>query len=433
MPGFLDYLYGDTFPFEPPRRVYGRVDRVEPEFVTPSDRWWLVFDCVDADAFDRELGSSATLDIQNLATSVVEFQFPPGIAAPRGLPTDEGEWVEIGLSDSPVGYPLQQFLNLFLAPQNRFLGTADTSTPPVGALEEAVGMNDLSDASDAALARKVAPRSRVAAVSVYDVGQGNWNALLGPDDVPEIYFDLGGGVLGNLHTFPKPLTGLCTTNQPLVVLSHWDWDHWSLAERETSALSLTWIVPRQRLGPVHAQFLRRLLCKGEILVWPEGLESVEMGQVRIEKCTGSAKNRNHSGLAMVVSNGATSQQQTEKVLLPGDCRYTAIPGARDPNLVSVVVPHHGGSLRSSFVPDPLVVPHGRLVYSYGGGNTYEHPCEVTEATHRRKWASERRTSTRPQTPSSEGLGHVHLYWGEHNRDVLLPCGGASCNQQAVQR
>lgn len=40
-------------------------------------------------------------------------------------------------------------------------------------------------------------------LAVYDVGQGNANALLNEYLIPEMYFDLGAAVYGNQKQHPK--------------------------------------------------------------------------------------------------------------------------------------------------------------------------------------------------------------------------------------
>jgi hypothetical protein len=60
--------------------------------------------------------------------------------------------------------------------------------------------------------------------------QGASNAAVAAG-VVWLYFDLGGAVNGNLGTFPPELRRFCFSTHPPVVLSHWDWDHWSSASR----------------------------------------------------------------------------------------------------------------------------------------------------------------------------------------------------------
>lgn len=179
--------------------------------------------------------------------------------------------------------------------------------PPATAIKEEIGRTD----------------HPVEWVAVYDVGQGNANGICDGAETPLIYFDLGGGVTQNAATFPTALTDFCYARKPPVVLSHWDWDHWSAGARFNAASKLKWIVPNQWLGGVHATFAAGLYAAGNLLVWPAGLDSISVGQVTILKYSGRGKGRNHTGLAIEVA-GPNGQPP---ILLAGDARYSAIPGS----------------------------------------------------------------------------------------------------------
>jgi hypothetical protein len=129
--------------------------------------------------------------------------------------------------------------------------------------------------------------------------QGASNAAVAAG-VVWLYFDLGGAVNGNLGTFPPELRRFCFSTHPPVVLSHWDWDHWSSASRDPRAQAETWIVPRQGaakgLGPVHRTLLARLLQRGRVLVWPQGLRALRVAAYELLACTGTT--RNDGGLAL---------------------------------------------------------------------------------------------------------------------------------------
>lgn len=80
---------------------------------------------------------------------------------------------------------------------------------------------------DSQLGALLRNRNSSKGVAVYDVGQGNWQAILhGKTGQPFAYVDAGGGVLYNSKTFPKDFKRPPAV--PLVILSHWDWDHWLL-------------------------------------------------------------------------------------------------------------------------------------------------------------------------------------------------------------
>ena len=161
-------------------------------------------------------------------------------------------------------------------------------------------------------------------VGIYDVGQGSCAGLL-VSGSPRLYVDFGGGVLGNARTFPPALTSFCFAADPVIVLSHWDWDHWSSAYRDPRALAKTWIVPRQSpVGHVHRAFMLDVPENGgRLVVWPRG-GRLDRNALRIEACTGST--RNGSGLALVVH--PPEGRPGNSILLPGDADLANIPSVQ---------------------------------------------------------------------------------------------------------
>ena len=78
---------------------------------------------------------------------------------------------------------------------------------------------------------------------------------------------------------------------------------------------MTWIVPNQKLGAVHATMAAGIVSQGRLVVWPQGLARVHVAQATIEKCTGTS-GRNHTGLAMLI-DGPNGEKP---ILLTGDPR-----------------------------------------------------------------------------------------------------------------
>ncbi len=268
---------------------------------------------------------------------------------------------------------------------------------------------------DAELARI---KGRIDWVSVYDVGQGNANGLCDQNEMPLLYYDLGGGVQKHAFSFSTSLTDFCYAADPAVVLSHWDWDHWSSGTRFPSASARKWIVPSQWLGAVHATFAAGLHSAGNLLVWPARTASLSSGQVTIRKCTARGKARNHTGLAVEVSGPAGEAP----ILLPGDARYSAVPGAIQRTYTSIVASHHGADMKSNLIPSGWSLPGARTIYSFGASNSFGHPANVT--TQRFNPAGWPQSSMCRETPALRPrLGHVGLCW---TTGASLP--GHSCAQ-----
>lgn len=431
---FLKF-YGEDAPEpEPPRRVYARVDHIERP--SPDERRVVLLDSVDADWISGYWPISLVepwgADEAGERVSVVETWLDPGekhLKEDLGVPAEEDEgWLELELGDPGTGRPVRHYLNLYAAGLERAISSVSRPPPSVEAnLTSTTSLRELADAARDEIEAVLQGIGAAEAAAIYDVGQGNCNALL-RGAFPVLYFDLGGGVLQNAHTFPQALHEFCFTKEPPIVLSHWDWDHWSSANRDTRALASTWIVPRHdnSLGPVHATFLGKIRSQGRALIWPQAVDDISAGDLTVLRCTGRPKQRNSSGLALLLER--QSEGMWARMLFPGDCAYDHVPRSRL-DYTHVVVPHHGGRTGSTFVPAPDGVTCGRLVYSYGANNSYGHPFPDVVRDHACLWATDLRTEAR----DSSGLGHIHLYWDEATPDAHPPCGGRLCQLTCHQR
>jgi hypothetical protein len=271
---------------------------------------------------------------------------------------------------------------------------------------------------------------------VYDVGQGGSNGFCTARGPVHGYFDLGGGVLRNSFTFPPALHNFCFSSKPPIILSHWDWDHWSSANRNPASFHLSWIAPRQVVGPIHLTLMTNITHYGRLLLLSATFSAAWRGQIYLEKCTGSG--RNHSGLSLTFSekNGGKGKL----MLFPGDARYSAIPSFRANKYLSLVTPHHGAEMGGALVPNNPGGTVPRLAHSFGLGNSYSHPRLVTRQRHAAKgWIDPVVTpgvspfpvrQTADRNPAT-GLGHVLLAWKTFPACPPSPCAHV-CQLQPQQ-
>lgn len=244
-------------------------------------------------------------------------------------------------------------------------------------------------------------------VVAYDVGQGSANGLHHAHGWVQCYFDLGGGVHGHAKTYPAGLR-FCFSKRPLIILSHWHFDHWVSATFNVAALTSDWLVPEQSIGPFHLALALAIWSEGgRVIVWPKTSRGVvTRGAISVGLCSGS--NRNESGLAVLVKTYAG------EVLLPGDCGYGHLPDfwpglSSVPLLQGLVVPHHGGktsALTTKVIPQPRSA-WAKLAYSYGHpSGRYRHPHKSVEAEHAAAgWSL---TMTRKTPAMRPRQGHVWL-------------------------
>ena len=256
-------------------------------------------------------------------------------------------------------------------------------------------------------------------VAVYDVGQGACQAVVhGEALLPALYIDFGGGVLGNAKTFPADFRGFCFSMSPSIVLSHWDWDHWSSAYRHLAALKAKWITPEIPEKPIQQAFAAHLHSLGNLLIWTKAVpSSVKFGSVRVERCTG--RTVNDSGLAVTVYPSPTRRKN---VLLPGDANYRHIPSVlAGAAFTSLSMTHHGGRLHSKVIPKAR--RGGTVVCSVGAGNSYKHPFLETYSAHTAAgWQHTFQTGMTGPRPS-----HVYLPWDEKPSMFRGGCLKGSCS------
>jgi len=294
------------------------------------------------------------------------------------------------------------------------------TTALVAQLRSLVSCESLQDASEADLYGALRERGAARSVDVYNVGQGNCVGIVGGDGLPRAYFDLGMGCFWNRHTVAVP-PKLCYAQDPTVVLSHWDCDHWYIARADAEARRRTWITPRPNT-PLALKVAERLNAEGKLLIWPDRLDALRTSFGQIRRCRGHT--RNDRGLAAVVELDSTPEKQ--HVLLPGDAKYEYAADAEE-RFHAVVATHHGSHNFGTRVPVPASDGCG-IVYSYGKENTYRHPSPQSESTHfRLGWKSRLDTTSGNVAILGDGQLALPLSCGPHcsilRRQVMaLPTG-----------
>jgi beta-lactamase superfamily II metal-dependent hydrolase len=416
---FFEHSGDERSPYGPPRRVYAWVDG------SSDATGYTRFDCVDAN-WAEESNLRPGLLANSEITDEAEQRVSMILARVGTTVQEEGRIVEL-LLDSPTGIDALHFLNLTGPP----LPTQATIRWPGRREAKRIArLTEIGDdvASEAEIEKVLSSvPGTIEAVAVYDVGQGSCSAPVAFDH-PQLYFDVGGGALADTATFPTGFAGVCTKAGQPVVLSHWHFDHWSMAKRFGSdLLGSTWIVPRQDdFRPAAATLLGLIRRHGRALVRARGAATQRVGAISLHSCRG--KTMNDSGIAMAVWGPAD-----QAILLPGDARYRYIADAPD-RVHSLVAAHHGGRTRATpkEVPEPTGSAASRLVYSCGDRNSYQHPLLKSVADHEQAWAQTPKLLTSDRRQGDPGE-HVHLYFDDSHRDVGLVCNGVECSLTASRR
>lgn len=402
-----------------PRRSYARLDDIEPIAPTGEEPLTFTFDAVDAtwrgfgpegpfnpgsdagvrfaatywrDRFDGR-GRDAPDPFDEVPLYRVEISRAPGQRLFADLPRDEAPWITLGLTDKDTGVPATVYGGLFAQPVNAFVQSVAGASAPSSLLSALFDMETWPDARPDDIVQALEGRCTLSAMACFDIGQGLASALLCPCGYPVYYFDVGCGSGRNTPTSP-PRVDFCTCDSPPVILSHWDTDHWAGARRQPSLLGLTWIVPRQTISTSHALLANDILkAGGRVLVVANAAPAITWttpGQtLDLRRCSGPG--RNHSGLALVVTNTASKATW----VLTGDAGYNFIPHNPPPtSIAAMVAPHHGADMGPKSTPFLRSgQAYARLLYSFGPGNHHgpktppvRHPTPAaTLAHHSRKW------------------------------------------------
>lgn len=418
---------------EPPPAVYARIDSIEP---VTGDEQIVLLDCIDANWINENESFDAPPFAQRLpGQRDTRWRHPEPALSIIALQAwvirqwlgdfATGQWLALRLGNpAHDDSDADQSLNLFAPPTPRGVINILPAPPETQALlDHLAGWGNVIHADATGIEAALDANHDPDAIAIYDVGQGAATALLA-QGAPVLYFDLGGSVTGNWRSFPPHLAQFCFCADPPVVLSHWDWDHWSSALRDRRALTRTWLLPDQSasgaLGPVHASFLAMLNANAaQLLWWPHTLADVSLPMlgITILRATGPANDRNDSGLAIL--RDKTKDPRSRSVLLPGDAAFEWLQQAGTV-FDHVMVPHHGGKTSLAVLPQATSKNRSFAIYSYGVGNTFLHPLADTVKALRPGWKRNAHTALRTAT----GFGHIGIdLTGRGRLPPIPPCVG----------
>lgn len=241
----------------------------------------------------------------------------------------------------------------------------------------------------------VARSGSIAGARVYDVGQGDAIAVIDESGRTILQLDYGGrqgnpfdgksaAIVDGMLPVPK---------DALVMVTHWDEDHWSTAPKGDAAKASEWLVPRQVTSPRAARFaadLEKVHCIPETLVGNVFQFRASNGDAVLwQKIAHSSpspvvhENCNKTGVAIALLRRSGDHGQV--ILLPGDAPFDQIPlftslHSAGMTLTGLVAFHHGSKYhwtnRARSMLRSWPVTRGgpcEVVFSYGAGNSYGHP------------------------------------------------------------
>lgn len=419
------------------RRVYAAIEvpELDDEFPRnqPPEQEPVYLECVDTNWFhsvqERNHFSSWVNVYQSAPLSILELTKYPLPPFPEGARPGDIAWYEFGYehsssdeSDATIYTSLFSdgaAVKISFHEPRKMGWQGNGPMGLTGWLAGSIGQLPQPELNFDDIRRRLERVDCSGGVALYDVGQGACQAALESEiHLPALYVDFGGGVLTNRKTFPAELVGFCFTRDPMVVLSHWDWDHWSSAYRQESSMSTVWLAPPVPMKPIQQAFAAELYIRRSLIIWDSSWPSkIEAGSVRIERCTG--RTSNDSGLAVTLKPTPRSKRTC---LLPGDAAYLHIPSvAAGTTFNAISMTHHGGRLHSLVYPRPK--RGGASGLSVGPRNSYKHPFFESLSTHLNMgWRLPLATATSGQRPC-----HVLLPWGAQPIAFQGGCHGHACS------
>lgn len=223
--------------------------------------------------------------------------------------------------------------------------------------------------------QRALPSFSIGSVVAIDVGQASCIAICSPEGEAHGFFDVGYPINSNAKSAPAGIKLPPTAPNCFVLLSHWDYDHYSLAFRQEELKNLVWYAPGNLgVGPRAYKLSKEIrslnaIAYGGSLTHP----SLEIGWG-----TGPISNRNSSGICCLVRQGKRS------ILLTADVSYSNIPSLLLHNLDALSVPHHGGRSESAIPIPKAASKQANAVVCGGKPNRYQHPCENYLMEHAKK-------------------------------------------------
>lgn len=217
---------------------------------------------------------------------------------------------------------------------------------------------------------------------VHNVGQALATSLSYDNDPPFLYFDYG--MPFGRDSFTRPACVHMPTNPgTTIIISHTHKDHWFRIADDINAYQCHWFIPEQ---PRRAQLnhtLAEIIVRGGSVnlinndITFTGGKITYSGTSKINSSR-IARHIHETGLTMRIEAHDVNRENLN-ILIAGDQRYDYVDKAQLNDIDILVASHHGGTFcwsTSGTVPTAKNHPNSIIIYSYGEGNTHDHPSKV---------------------------------------------------------
>lgn len=208
-------------------------------------------------------------------------------------------------------------------------------------------------------------------VEVVDVGQASFISIHDGQN-SYIYFDAGLPLWFNAKSLPTTLHFFPPHKHAVVVLSHWDYDHYSAVQKYQNLNALRCVAPAGDIGPNAGKLARQM---GRRLWRLDYGQKTTIGPLKLRWADGPIGDKNNRAIIGIV------EIDRRRILLTGDASYSFIKPRYRSNLTGTSIPHHASIHSHSAADIPASVTPAIAIVSAGHSNKYGHPNGVTMRDH----------------------------------------------------
>lgn len=214
--------------------------------------------------------------------------------------------------------------------------------------------------------------------TTYNVGQGLATSLSHTNNIPFFYFDYGIACGRNKKTKPIKVN-MPTNRDTMIFISHNHMDHWYGITENINSFKSKWILTNQNKNITLTKKIAEIFVEGgTVSILQQNIYfkygAITNGGISKLKKSRLAKNNHETGLTFRLETSDLN------ILVAGDQLYDYISDSQLKDLDILVASHHGGSYKwsKSDIPPNPKNHNSIIIYSYGAGNSYNHPSECQD-------------------------------------------------------
>lgn len=192
-----------------------------------DDSYELILDGIEASSFEQINEENYREEIIGMETNIFVLKLAKETCEHLRI-NRENNWISFTTNDNSVeSYPAEQYDSVLFNDNVEKINISNIEAIELtGSKAKIFSMNVFKQSNLEEISELINNKlpDYIENIFVYNVGQGNCNAITNYRCIPCIFYDFGGGAYRNARTYPNNLE-FDFSEEPLVILSHWDWDH----------------------------------------------------------------------------------------------------------------------------------------------------------------------------------------------------------------